>query len=213
MIASSVGTVAATLLMYAGRFPVELIANGPFKFRVARQASTRSHLATTALQITVFWGLSLAVVPLILVAVEWRWGLHIDLTPATNASGIALLIAASALGIWSAVSMVSHGKGTPLPAAQTSELVIAGPYRWVRNPMAVAGIAQGVAVGMIANSWLVIAYALCGSLVWNWLIRPVEEADLTARFGAAYLDYQTRVRCWVPRLGTPDRHSLRDTSG
>ena len=41
-----------------------------------------------------------------------------------------------------------------------NRLVIAGPYRWIRNPMAVAGIVQGVAVGIILHAWLVITYAV-----------------------------------------------------
>jgi protein-S-isoprenylcysteine O-methyltransferase Ste14 len=35
-------------------------------------------------------------------------------------------------------------------------LVIAGPYRYVRNPMAVAGILQGIAVGWYLGSVSVI---------------------------------------------------------
>jgi protein-S-isoprenylcysteine O-methyltransferase Ste14 len=76
--------------------------------------------------------------------------------------------------------------------------VIAGPYRYVRNPMAVAGIAQGVAVGLLLGSWLVVIWALCGSLVWNSLIRPFEEEDLEKRFGDDFRAYRDHVKCWVP---------------
>ncbi|WP_341873828.1 isoprenylcysteine carboxylmethyltransferase family protein [Leucobacter coleopterorum] len=79
------------------------------------------------------------------------------------------------------------------------QLVVTGPYRFVRNPMAVAGVSQAVAVGLMMNSWLVVAYALCGSLVWNWIIRPLEEADLAERFGAAFEEYRAQVACWIPR--------------
>jgi protein-S-isoprenylcysteine O-methyltransferase Ste14 len=47
-----------------------------------------------------------------------------------------------------------------------NRLVVAGPYRWVRNPMALASIAQGVAVGLILSSWLVVVYAVAGALLW-----------------------------------------------
>ena len=81
-----------------------------------------------------------------------------------------------------------------------NRLVIAGPYRWIRNPMAVAGIVQGAAVGLIMHSWLVIAYAIAGSLVWNYAIRPLEEGDLEKRFGQDFEDYRAAVRCWIPRI-------------
>ena len=109
-------------------------------------------------------------------------------------------MAASARGVWSAVVMSTLGNGTPLPAAMPNSLVIAGPYRWVRNPMAISGIVQGVAVGLILSSWLVIVYAVAGSLLWNYAIRPHEEADLEGRFGAEFRRYRDAVRCWLPRV-------------
>jgi protein-S-isoprenylcysteine O-methyltransferase Ste14 len=130
-------------------------------------------------------------------------------------AGAALVLAASALGIWSAVAMSVHGEGTPLPSAMARRLVIAGPYRHVRNPMAVSGIAQGMAVGLILGSWLVVVYALVGSLFWNAVIRPLEEADLEERFGAVYAGYRDEVPCWRPRLrahGAPRPASTRDPS-
>jgi hypothetical protein len=103
--------------------------------------------------------------------------------------------------------MSTLGDGTPLPAAMPNRLVIAGPYRWVRNPMAVAGIVQGAGVGLILESWLVLAYAVAGSLVWNYAIRPLEEYDLSERFGEQFLHYRNTVRCWTPQFPkTPAEH-------
>ena len=91
-------------------------------------------------------------------------------------------------------------------------LVISGPYRVVRNPMAIAGITQGVAVGLMLGSWLVVVYTLCGSLVWNWVIRPFEEDDLAYRFGAEFEAYRSRVGCWIPRAPHHQKPSQEVTS-
>ncbi|MDQ0641996.1 methyltransferase family protein [Microbacterium murale] len=200
MIAAAVGSVAAGLLVWLGRLPTEWILFGPFAIRLAPVTSTSAHVARTTGQVIAFWGLFLAVFPVIIAFVEHRWNLHLPLPDPTRWAGAALLLAASMLGIWSAAAMSTRGEGTPLPSATARRLVIAGPYRFVRNPMALAGIAQGVAVGLIIGSWLVVVYALCGSLVWNWIVRPLEEADLGRRFGSAYLEYARAVRCWLPRL-------------
>ena len=45
-----------------------------------------------------------------------------------------------------------------------------------------------------------ILYSLAGGVLWHLLVRPEEERDLAQRFGAAYAEYSTRVRCWIPRL-------------
>ncbi|MFK7789074.1 MAG: isoprenylcysteine carboxylmethyltransferase family protein, partial [Phycisphaeraceae bacterium] len=81
-----------------------------------------------------------------------------------------------------------------------SVLVVSGPYRYVRNPMALAGIVQGLAVGLMMGSWLVLAYAMSGGVIWHVMVRPIEEADLLKRFGDPYKQYKASLRCWWPKL-------------
>lgn len=199
MIAASVCSIGALLLIRLGRIPSEWLLVGPFRMREAPTATAGTHLRRTAGQVVVFWGACLVLMPAAIAVIEQRWGLRIGFPPAATIAGVGLLLVASALGVWSAVTMARRGDGTPLPVATARLLVVSGPYRFVRNPMAVAGIAQGVAVGLICGSWLVVVYALCGSLVWNDLIRPGEEKDLESRFGAPYVTYRDQVACWVPR--------------
>ena len=196
---AAMGSIGAGILVILGRVPSEWLLTGPFRFRPAAPTSTLPLLWRTTLQVLVFSALFLVAAPLVIAILEARWGLRIEFPDAVRLSGIALFVVAFALSMWSAVSMSSHGSGTPLPSAMPRRLVIAGPYRFVRNPMAVGGIAQGVAVGLIAGSWLVVLYALSGSLVWNTLIRPLEEADLEERFGTDFRTYRDRVSCWFPR--------------
>ncbi len=200
MLAAAGCSLTAGLLIRVGWIPAERLIVGPLGFRLARPAATGRNLGRTGGQILVFWGLFLVLIPAVIVAVEGRWQVAVELPLPVRIGGVVLVVAASALGLWAALTMSTRGEGTPLPSAMPHRLVIAGPYRYVRNPMAVAGIAQGVAVGLIADSWLVVLYALGGSLVWNWVVRPLEEADLAERFGDAFESYRRQVACWVPRL-------------
>lgn len=199
MVAAGAGSTAAAVVILVGRIPSEWLLVGPFRFRAAAPTRARGLVTRTAIQVLVFSLVFLVVLPIIIVLLEMRWGLHVAFPPAVRIGGALLFVAAFSLSMWSAASMSVQGAGTPLPSAMPRRLVIAGPYRFVRNPMAVGGIAQGVAVGVMLGSWLVIIYALSGSLVWNALVRPLEEADLEERFGAAFRDYRARVSCWVPR--------------
>lgn len=167
--------------------------------RPARSASAARNVAKTAAQIVVFWSFFLAVVPALIVRIEAGIGI-----PRFDFAGrlpvaIAAFALLSLLGLWSAATMSVDGEGTPLPVDSPRRLVVRGPYARVRNPMALAGLGQGVAVGVGLGSWSVVAYALLGSAIWNWIVRPAEEADLAARFGAPYERYRTSVRCWLPR--------------
>src|SRR3989449_4919136 len=46
-----------------------------------------------------------------------------------------VIVAGAALAIASILTFAFIGKGTPAPFDPPRKLVIAGPYRWVRNPM------------------------------------------------------------------------------
>ncbi|MBK7951112.1 MAG: hypothetical protein IPK00_20700 [Deltaproteobacteria bacterium] len=62
---------------------------------------------------------------------------------------MTLFALCGSLGLASSATMAIHGRGTPIPLDYPRELVVLGPYRVLRNPMVVAGIGQGVAVGLL----------------------------------------------------------------
>ncbi|WP_233189181.1 isoprenylcysteine carboxylmethyltransferase family protein [Subtercola sp. Z020] len=203
MAASAGASVLAACLLLFGRVPTGWMIVGPFAFRAAESVTATHrphHVFATFRQIVVFWGLFLVVIPLVIAFLERRWMLALTFPLPVTLIGALLLVSASALGIWSAVVMSTLGDGTPLPSAMPNRLVIAGPYRFIRNPMAFAGIVQGAAVGLLLSSLLVVVYAIAGSLLWNYAIRPLEEADLEERFGPDFRRYTAEVRCWVPSI-------------
>ncbi len=69
--------------------------------------------------------------------------------------------------------------------------------------MAIAGIGQGIAVAMLFQSLPLLVYALLGAVVWQLVVRPIEERDMVRRFGEPYEIYRKRVRCWIPTLFQP----------
>jgi protein-S-isoprenylcysteine O-methyltransferase Ste14 len=173
-------------------------------FRRARAASSTWNLAKTLLQIALFWTGLLALLPLLLTRVQlalriplWRFGGQRPLA-------LALFLLVSTLSLASGVNMSRRGEGTPLPLDGPRRLVTSGVYAYVRNPMALMGLLQGLSVALWLGSVMVLAYTLFGALLWNFLVRPLEEEDLERVFGAAFVRYRQAVRCWIPRL-TPYR--------
>lgn len=151
----------------------------------------------TLVQIVCIWSVALVIIPFVLLdSFGNEYSLKLGLS---TAMGAGLFLLASVLGLASAFYMVRDGAGTPLPLDQTNKLVVSGPYRFVRNPMAVAGISQGLAIALIFQSVALLIYSLLGALVWHLVVRPFEEADMVTRFGESYLEYRSKVACWIPK--------------
>ena len=78
-------------------------------------------------------------------------------------------------------------------------LVVAGPYRFTRNPMYLFGM-------LIWLGWIIFygsVAVLAGTvIIWGIVARlvvPSEERNLEARFGEAYLQYMRSVPRWRGR--------------
>ena len=160
--------------------------------------STAAAVRWTLGQTLVFWSVCLWILPKGMVELERLIGWEGFSLPYQTTAAALVFIAASSLGLSSGLTMAMVGNGTPLPTATAPQFVVRGPYRYVRNPMAVAGIIQGIAVGWYLGSYSVIAYSIAGAIVWHCFVRPVEETDLLERFGERYLTYQQTVGLWIP---------------
>lgn len=165
-------------------------------FKTAKSKNRWWNLLKTFLQTSVFWLVFLYVLPRLIIKIEGM--LHLPSFSPLILLGWSCFVFFSILGLFSGYTMSWWGRGTPLPMDCPNELVIQGPYRLVRNPMAVAGIGQGICVGIILGSYSVIVYALLGAVLWHIWIRPTEEADLLERFGVSYQHYQKEIKCWIP---------------
>ena len=195
----------ATVLTWSGYLPTGLMALGLFynvflcfNESLFRNSSTGFiwNTTKTLVQIICIWILALAIVPFVILD-----AFKSELFPISGVQtilGSALFICFSALGLTSAYVMVRNGDGTPLPLDQTNNLVISGPYRYVRNPMAIAGIGQGVAISIMFGSIPILVYSIIGGVVWHLVVRPIEERNMIDRFGDPYRNYRQRVSCWLP---------------
>ncbi|REJ77570.1 MAG: isoprenylcysteine carboxylmethyltransferase family protein [Acidobacteria bacterium] len=206
-LASDVGWLGVVLMapatLFSGVFAVGVSILADRMFRPTRDGSGKWMAVKTFSQIVIVWSLILGLFPYLIVGVENKLGIPHLRFPFQTAVSAILFVLASIPGVWSAWVMSMEGKGTPLPLDHASKLVISGPYKYIRNPMAFSGIGQGLIVALFWGSALVGIYALIGSLVWQWVFRPLEEENLEERFGQPYIDYKRTVRCWIPSIRSP----------
>ncbi len=121
--------------------------------------------------------------------------------PPVNAIlGGLLVLAGWLLGVWSNYRQFTLGRGTPVPVMATQELIVCPPYSYCRNPMALGTIVAYGGVSVIAGSPGAALLVLLGAAGLLTYIKVVEEREMVARFGEAYLAYRRRVPFIIPRF-------------
>ena len=167
-------------------------------FRPAKPAPFFWNYSKTILQTCLFWFVFLFFIPYLLIKIHHYYEINFFIPLKTIS--ILLFSVGSSFGLSAGYTMAKLGEGTPLPVDAPRKLVIKGPYKFLRNPMALGGILQGVAVGLYLGSWLVVLYAFLGAPVWHTFVRPIEEEDMLARFGGEFEKYRDNVPLWVPKF-------------
>ena len=113
--------------------------------------------------------------------------------------GTLLLVPGSLLCAW-CVLRFRRARGTPVPFNPPKELVVTGPYLWMRNPMVTGVFTSLFGIGFILHSASIV-------LIWTPLyilmhvieLKKVEEPELERRFGTSYTEYKRNVPMFIPR--------------
>ncbi len=114
--------------------------------------------------------------------------------------GIIFLIFGLTFAIWTMRLFNNVGKGTAAPWAPPKNLVVEGPYRYVRNPMITSVLSILFAESIILHSYPIL-YWMFIFFVMNIIYFPLfEERQLIERFGDEYIEYKRNVPRWIPRL-------------
>lgn len=115
-------------------------------------------------------------------------------------AGVALFVISLALYLAASYVLTWRGKGAYVEFDPPKELVVTGPYRYVRNPVVtfLLGTMLGEAIGLSSTGILLM---VCVFVVLVHLqISRMEEPALRKRFGRAYDEYCAHVPRWIPRV-------------
>ena len=139
--------------------------------------------------------------------IPWRFfGLgrtRLNLQDPVQSLGVGCVLTGAALLGACIFEFAARGRGTLSPVDPPRQLVVGGPYRYVRNPMYLgvtaivlgeALLVRSLALGVYWTSWFAGA---------NVFVIAYEEPNLRRRFGTSYDDYARRVARWIPHSDFP----------
>ncbi len=147
-------------------------------------------------------GTELVLLPLVVVLLDL--GPRIELG-AVRYSGLVPLLVGLVMILRCFADFVHRGRGTPAIYDPPRELVVAGLYRYVRNPQYVGVVLIIVGEALLSGMVILFGYAALMAIGYHLFVRYYEEPTLGRLFGEPYARYRAAVPRWLPKR--PDRTS------
>ncbi len=139
-------------------------------------------------------GIVAGVVPVLIASADTKFQVFSALGFVPLALGLVLLL-------WCVHDFFVSGKGTLAPWDPPKHLVVAGLYRYVRNPMYLAVVTIVSGWGLTFGSLWVGLYLIALAIGFHLRVVRYEESWLDGQFGTEWRKYSASVRRWLPRLG------------
>jgi protein-S-isoprenylcysteine O-methyltransferase Ste14 len=109
--------------------------------------------------------------------------------------GMIPMLAGLALSTWAA--RLFRQAGTSLQWQDGgSVLVMAGPYRFSRNPMYLGMLIWLVGLAVLLGSATAFLFPILFFLLANFLVIPMEEMRMEREWGEGYLEYERSIGRW-----------------
>jgi protein-S-isoprenylcysteine O-methyltransferase Ste14 len=115
--------------------------------------------------------------------------------------GLFLFVPGLAIITWCFVDFIQCGRGTPAPYDPPRRLVIAGLYRYVRNPQYIGVVLVVLSEAIFFGSLVLLGYAAFFAIGYHLFVRFYEEPTLKRLFGEDYTRYCEAVPRWIPKRG------------
>jgi protein-S-isoprenylcysteine O-methyltransferase Ste14 len=117
-----------------------------------------------------------------------------------NLVGLLLIPVGFLLIIWANYALLHIGKiglRNREPMQKPSNLVLAGPYRFSRNPLYLGGLLALLGLVIVWSSVVTAILTILVYIIFKYLFIKKEELILEEEFGDEYRDFKKRVGRWV----------------
>jgi protein-S-isoprenylcysteine O-methyltransferase Ste14 len=118
-----------------------------------------------------------------------------------NLLGLILVMAGSLGLIWMIVLHAAQTQKLRIELTLTQRYLLRrGPYSFSRHPMYLSELTLLLGWAIFYGSVAVLTAFAVACVLFNFVLMPIEEQALEARFGEAYREYERHVPRWLGRL-------------
>ena len=117
-----------------------------------------------------------------------------------NLVGILLIPIGMLFIIWANYTLLHIGKiglRNREPMQRPSNLVLAGPFRFTRNPIYLGNLLMLLGLVIVWSSVVTAFFLILLYIIFRYVFIKKEEVILEEEFGDAYRDFKNRVRRWI----------------
>jgi protein-S-isoprenylcysteine O-methyltransferase Ste14 len=170
---------------------------------IYRIVTTRNKLKIIATPIGIIFWFSLSA--LFVFASLWLdrlWSIRLPTAPPTNIfMSVPLIVIGAISALWTIYTFF-RARGSPVPLNPPQKLVTTGFYSRIRNPMLLGWIIMLFGIGILLNSFSLVAiFAPLFILINVLYLKTMEEKEMEKKFGEEYLKYKQSVPMFMPKFG------------
>ena len=110
--------------------------------------------------------------------------------------GAALTFIGVAFAVWARLRLAGNWS-SDVTLKRDHELIVDGPYRWVRHPIYTGVLVALIGTGLAIGEWRAPVAVVLAGVAW-WRKLTIEEVVMRRQFGDAYVRYAERTRALIP---------------
>jgi protein-S-isoprenylcysteine O-methyltransferase Ste14 len=110
--------------------------------------------------------------------------------------GAALTVIGIAFALWARLRLAGNWS-SDVTLKRDHELIVDGPYRWVRHPIYTGVLVALIGTGLAVGEWRAVVAVVLAGVAW-WRKLTIEEIVMRRQFGDAYVRYAERTRVLIP---------------
>jgi len=180
--------------LFAGMWVVWFVLWGVMALRVKAAAQSEGHASHLSHFGPLVVAGCLLAAPRLPIPLLYERFVPLALWPSTL--GVALTFAGLVVCAWARFVLAGNWSSY-VEVKHDHELVVGGPYRWVRHPIYTGLLLMFAGTALAVGEWRgVLAVAIAAAAFWRKL--RLEEDMMREEFAAAYVAYAERTRTLIP---------------